>query len=65
MHKTQRIPFNTARASRQGRPRPSGRCLEASKGRSACHCASVKSMLSIYAGFHNFQAASGLNVFMR
>ena len=30
--RTQRIPFSTARASRQGRPRPSGRRLGVSKG---------------------------------
>ena len=65
MRKTQRIPFSTARASRQGRPRPWGRRLGVSKGLSACHCASVKSMLLIYASFHNPQVANGLNVFMR
>ena len=51
MRKTQRIPFSTARASRQGRPRPSGRRFGASKGLSFSHCASVKSMNSIYAKF--------------
>ena len=65
MRKTHRIPFSTARASRQGRPRPSGRRLGVSKGLSTCHCASVKSMLLIYASFHNYQAQNGLNVFMR
>ena len=65
MRKTQRTPFSTARASRQGRPRPSGRRLGMSKGLRTCHCASVKSMLLIYAAFHNSQAANGLNVFMR
>ena len=52
MRNTQRIPFSAARASRQGRPRPSGRRLGESKGLSACHCASVKSMLLIYADLH-------------
>ena len=65
MRKTQRIPFSTVRASRQGRPRPWGRRLGVSKGRTTCHCASVKSMILIYAGFHNSQAQNGLNVFMR
>jgi len=65
VRKTHRMPFTTARASRQGRPRPSGRRLGVSKGRSTCHCASVKSMYLIYAGFHNSQAANRLNVFMR
>jgi hypothetical protein len=65
VRKIQRIPFNTARASRQGRPRPSGRRLGMSKGLSTCHCTSVKSMPSIYASLHNSQALSGLNVFMR
>jgi hypothetical protein len=65
VRKTQRIPLNTARASRQGRPRPSGRRLGVSKGLSTCHCASVKSMLLIYAILHNSQARNGLNVFMR
>jgi len=65
VRKIQRMPFSTARASLQGRPRPSGRRLGVSKGRSTCHCASVKSMLSIYAHSHNSQAQSGLNVFMR
>jgi hypothetical protein len=65
VRKTQRIPFTTARASRHGRPRPSGRRWGVSKGRSTCHCASVKSMPSIYASSHNSQAENGLNVFMR
>jgi hypothetical protein len=39
--------------------------LGVSKGLSTCHCASVKSMLLIYAGFHNPQAPNSLNVFMR
>jgi len=53
---TQRIPLSTARASRQGRPRPSGRRWGVSKGLSTCHSASVKSMLLIYASLHNSQA---------
>lgn len=65
MRRTQRMPFSTARASRQGRPRPSGRRLGVSKGRTTCHCASVKSMLLIYANSHNSQAQNGLDVFMR
>ncbi len=65
MRKTQRMPFSTARASRQGRPRPSGRRLGVSKGRSTCHCTSVRSMHLIYARLHNSQAPNGLNVFMR
>ena len=65
MRKTQRIPLNTARASRQGRPRPSGRRLGVNKGLSTCHCVSVKSMLLIYASLHNSQAQNDLNVFMR
>ena len=65
MRKTQRIPFSTARASRHGRPRPSGRRRGASKGRRTCHCASVKSMLSIYAHSRNSRGENGLNVFMR
>jgi hypothetical protein len=51
--------------SRQGRPRPSGRRWGVSKGRRTRHCASVKSILLIYAGFHNSQGANGLNAFMR
>jgi hypothetical protein len=39
--------------------------LGVSKGLSTCHCASVKSMLLIYASLHNSQACKGLNVFMR
>ena len=65
MRNIQRMPLSTARASRQGRPRPSGRRLGISKGLSACHCASVKSMLLIYASFHKSRARNGLNVFMR
>ena len=56
MRNTQRIPLSTARASRQGRPRPSGRSWGVSKGLSTCHSASVKSMLLIYASLHNSQA---------
>ena len=65
MRNTQRMPLSTARASRQGRPRPSGRRWRVSKGLSTCHCASVKSMLLIYASLYNSQARNGLNVFMR
>ena len=65
MRKTQRMPFSTARASRQGRPRPSGRRLGVSKGFSTCHCASVRSMLWIYSSLHNSQVPNDFNVFMR
>ena len=65
MRKTQRIPFSTTRASRQGRPRPSERRFAASRGLSLAHCASVRSMLLIYASFHNSQGSRDLDVFMR
>jgi hypothetical protein len=65
VRKTQRIPFSTSRASRQGRPRPSERRFGASRGLSLAHCASVRSMLLIYASLHNSQARNHLNVFMR
>ncbi len=64
MRKTHRTPFSTARVSRQGRPRPSGRRLGASSGLSFFHCASVRSMLSVYARLHNSQALNDLSVFM-
>jgi hypothetical protein len=48
VRKTQRMPLNTARASRPGRPRPSGRSLATRSALSFFHCASVKSMLLIY-----------------
>lgn len=63
MRKIQRIPFSTARASRQGRPRPSERRFAASRGLTFSHCASVRSMLWIYATLHNSQAPNGLNVY--
>ncbi len=65
MRRTQRIPFSTARASRQGRPRPSGRRLGVGKGLRTCHCASVRSMPLIYASLHNSQVPNALHVFMR
>jgi hypothetical protein len=65
VRKIHRMPFTTARESRQGRPRPSERRLGVSKGLSTCHCASVKSMLLMYAVLHNSQARNSLNVFMR
>ena len=65
MRKTQRIPFNTTRASHHGRPRPSGRRFGASSGFSFFHCASVRSMYSIYASSHNPHALNGLYVLMR
>jgi hypothetical protein len=39
--------------------------LGVSKGLSTCHCASVKSIPSIYARLHNSQVPNDLNVFMR
>ena len=65
MRKTQRIPFSTARVSRQGRPRPSERRFGASRGLSFSHCASVRSMLLIYASLHNSRALNDFKVFMR
>jgi hypothetical protein len=49
VRKTQRIPFNTTRASRHGRPRPSGRRFGVNSGFNFFHCASIRSMYSIYA----------------
>jgi hypothetical protein len=65
VRKTQRIPFSTTRASRQGRPRPSERRFGMSKGLRTCHCASVRSMPLIYASLHNSQLPNALYVFMR
>jgi hypothetical protein len=39
--------------------------LGVSKGLRTCHCASVRSMLLIYASLHNSQVPNTLHVFMR
>ena len=65
MRKIQRIPFSTARASRQGRPRPSGRRFCASSGLCFSHCASVRSMLPIYSRLRKSQEPNRLSVLMR
>lgn len=44
MRKIQRTPFNTARGSAQGLPRPSGRRRGRKIGSRTAHCLSVRSM---------------------
>ena len=65
MRKTQKTPFNTARVSCHGRPRPSARRGGRNNGSSTAHWASVRSMHRIYAVSHNLQSSNGLSVFMR
>jgi len=65
VRKTQNTPFNTARVSCHGRPRPSSRRFGRKSGSRTAHWASVRSMLSVYAIGHKFQALSALKVFMR
>ena len=65
MRKTHKTPFNTARVSCHGRPRPSSRRLGRNNGSSNAHWASVRSMLSIYAIHDKLQPFNHLKVFMR
>lgn len=61
-------PGTDAKLARDGRPGQAGRDHRGAswgKGRSTYYCASVKSMLSIYANAHNSKAQNALNGFMR
>jgi hypothetical protein len=44
VRKTHSTPLSTARASRHGRPRPSGRRFSSNNGSMIVHCWSVRSM---------------------
>ena len=65
MRNTHNTPFNTARVSCHGRPRPSFRRFGRNCGSRNAHWASVRSMHLIYSVSHNLQSSNGLNVFMR
>ena len=65
MRKTHNTPFNTARVSCHGRPRPSFRRFGRNSGSRNAHWASVRSMHLIYSVSHNSQSSNRLNVFMR
>jgi hypothetical protein len=62
---TQNTPFNTARVSCHGRPRPSSHRFGRNSGSRTAHWASVRSIPPVYAIAHKFQPFSALNVFMR
>ena len=64
MRKTQNTPFNTARVSCHGRPRPSSRRFGRNSGSRNAHWASVRSMHR-FTPFRITSTEQGLNVFMR
>ena len=55
VRRTHRIPFNTSRLDRHGRPRPSGRLGSSGNSEAmTAHCSSVKSIEPCYK-FHSGQ----------
>ncbi len=65
VRKIQSTPSSTARASRQGRPRPSALRFSRSSGRITSHCASLRCMHPVCPNSLSNQSVKPVTVFMR